>query len=1148
MPPTRVYQIKTLPLLPDLQLKYNRQTYMKTTVITPKWQAAMLCCAMWLVALCAQASLQADGEYYIWLNIYEKVLGNNSAEDAPALSTFGIKTDADSYVFVAEASGSDGYVLLRQKSSGRYLAVSSANSYSVVYESGRSTDARFCWKVDAGTYTYLVNKKTNGYLGVDGANKSSTYVSVYGDKPKGSHSQFSVIPTTGGTWAEARREYESEVYTNAQGVREIDYCQLNNRQIDRSDAIDIHVTANTLPIGGTATVNLGSEQTWLVIDNIVPSTVTKSYLKYVKIKGVAAKNGTNCRVAIFLNGAAVIPLPDSPMSCSGTNGDFTLSVGNHADLGTQSNAMTSFVLRRGYMATLATGTDGTGYSRVYVADHADLTITLPTALTKRVTSVNLKEWQYLSKKGWGNTGGSAGADKLRATWFWSWSAGYSSTADFEFVPCRQHLYWPSASAVNSKTASASMSLNEPEHSEQHDNCACGGTIDAWRAYGLSTDFLAGGGRIGSPQPTDLSYLKTFCEYVDNNAKRCDFTVTHSYWDLASYDETSYANWFCNTQCKSVWNNTGRPVWLSEMEISASWNTNKVTSYEQNRKYLQVLLQKIDECPWIERYAIYGTDMYQTYMFYNANTSSGLTPAGEVYRDHRATFAYNASYTKVPTWWAPSVKTPTLAYTIDGAGNAIVFTLGNANGDAAATLELQQLVDGTWQPVYSVTDRSLLEQSELTHTVSLDDLDIEEASFRVATTTLYGGSATSDEVQTGFIQNPGITATSKSNVPGWTCVRNAQNGFTKADTGDTYLEAWGPVASQMDFNYYQDLTDLPGGVYTLSAVCFNSSNDEEGASVGGSVGLYAVADGVNYFAPVTTDGEIDYDHPLSIAQIVVRNGTMRIGIRNIAPMTARWAGADNFKLRYLGTEAEVLNTEYKALTATAEQDFVAHLPALGNGLWDATSLIGNADCSRGTTDFWTVSNLETKNGEAYDGKSDNNYFNIWKSGAYTSSIQQTLDNLPAGKYTLSALLRGTSGLDLTLQADLTEEGDAQSKTLSAKAAGTGTTAASSDYQNGWQKVQLEEFTLHRRNRLVVKASIAPSGTAWWSADHFQLHYAPLDADDEPDAIAAPSAPASTPAPAGQTLFTLDGRPARQPLTPGIYIVRQADGTSQKMVVR
>ena len=112
-----------------------------------------------LLSLPMGAALKTDVEYYIWLNIYEKLMGSSEDGSAPALSAYTVNADADSYVFVAETSGKDGYVLLRQKSSGRYLAASGSNSYSIVFEASKSTDDRFCWKADEGTYTYLVNKK-----------------------------------------------------------------------------------------------------------------------------------------------------------------------------------------------------------------------------------------------------------------------------------------------------------------------------------------------------------------------------------------------------------------------------------------------------------------------------------------------------------------------------------------------------------------------------------------------------------------------------------------------------------------------------------------------------------------------------------------------------------------------------------------------------------------------------------------------------------------------------------------------------------------------------------------------------------------------------------------------------------------------------
>ena len=1109
-----------------------------------------LLCAMLCSAVTSRAALTADGEYYIWLNIYEKLLGSNAEDTAPALSAYGKNANADSYVFVAEASGKDGYVLLRQKSSGKYLAASSTSAWSVLFESSRSTDDRFCWKVDEGTYTYLVNKKTGGYLGVDGANKGANYVSVYYDKPKGSHSQFSAIPAVGSTWAEARQAYVSPVYTNAQGVKEIDYCQLNNKTIDLSDAVDIHITSNDNPILGSTTVNLGSDRTWLIFDNVVPSQVISTYLKYVKINGAAAKNGTNCRVAIYLNGAAVIPLPSAVMTGKGTTGEFTLAVGNHTNLGVNSNAMTSFVLRRGYMATLATSASGEGYSRVYVADHADLEITLPDALMKRVTSVNVKNWQYLSKKGWASTGGATKGPTLRATWYWSWSAGYSSTTDMEYVPCRQHKNWPSKNDVNNKTATAALSLNEPEHSEQHtsDKCSCGGTIDAWTACTITPDFRAGGGRVGSPQPTDFSWLKQYCDHVDDMAYRCDFTVTHAYWAKGGRSESDYANWFVN-QCKNVWNDTGRPLWITELEIGATWITNDmIADYDEYRKYLQVLLQKIEECDWIERYAIYPIDYWKAYMFYD---DGGITPAGQVYRDHRSTFAYHSNYTKVPVWWAPSMKTPTLDYTISASNNTITFKIGNPNADYAETLVLQRkTVGGNWEDFYSVTDRSQFEQSSISYTVSLDDIDQESDQFRVTTTNIFGKAATSDDVATGLIANPNIVATSKTNVQGWTCVRSAQNGYTKAESGDTYFEAWDEKASLMDLNYYQDINDIPNGVYKLSAVCFNST-DKQGGTPNGNFGLYAVADGVGYFAPVTIDSEIDYDTKTTIEKIVVRNGSMRIGIRNIGRLTTRWVGADNFELQYLGKEDEVLGTQkYADFIEAAEQSVIDRFTVLGDSLYDASGLIGNADCQRGTTDMWTVNNIEIANDKASDGKTDNRYFNIWKSGAFNSSLKQTLDYLPAGRYTLSALVRGTKDLPLVLKATQTlADGTSQTHTQSVNGNGENEVAGT-PYKNGWQQVELDEFTLARGDLLTISAEVAPTGTAWWSVDHFQLTYRPLEKVEEPDAIIAvsPSAANNPPAATAGSIYTLDGRKVNGTPSPGIYIMRGADNTTRKILVR
>ena len=1044
----------------------------------------------------AHANLNPGTEYYIWLNIYEKLLGTNEAGTAPALSAYG--TQSDGYVFVAEDSGKSGYVLLRQKSSGKYLAASSANSWSMTLES-KSTDDRFCWQADEGTYTYIISKKNSKYIGIDGAQKSKDYVNVYYDKRKGSHAQFSIIPATGSNWNDARKAYQSAEYTNEQGVQEVDFCPLNGRQLDYSHAIDIHITSNDNPMT-SSTVNLGSDRTWLIFDNITPDKVVSNYLQYVTINGNKAQNGVNCRVAIYLNGAAVIPTPDVAMLCEGTSGSFNLSVGNHKDLNEQSNTMTSFVLRRGYMATLASGTGGDGHSRVYVADHADLEISLPQSLDRRVSSVNIKPWQYVSKKGWADTGGSAKGTQLRATWFWTWSAGYSSTSNMEYVPCRQHLNWPSAYDVNNKTATASMSLNEPEHSEQHtsDKCTCGGTIDAWTAYKLNSDFQAGGGRIGSPQPTDFSYLTTYCGYVDknDNHSRCDFVVTHAYWDISSRDADTYAK-YVTDQCWTIWHDTGRPVWLSEMEVGASWHSSTssvINSYDKARSYLQALLVRLEESNYIERYCIYAFDYWRNYMFYD---DGSITPAGEVYRDHRSTFAYRSNYTKEPAWWAPGLKVPTLDYRTNNDGT-LTFVIGNTNGDATEQLTLERKVaDGSWTPFAVFTNRPDFENSTIEYSVSTDDINRETDIFRVTATTLYGGTSIGDETKVGYIRNPDIVTTSKDAIPEWTCERSAYNGYAKS-TGDTYLEVWSSKPEVMSFDYHQEVTSLPAGVYTLRAVCFNSTDGVAGATVNGNVGLYAQAEGVEYFAPVTDDTEIDYTQETVIDRIVVRGGTMRVGIKNQGVMSARWAGADNFELLYLGSEDDVLDGKGDEFLASARQkrdeQLLSACPDNATGGKDASLLIKNTDCLRSDLYGWTAVNVGTISGQSWDGEGSNYYFDKYGEGGIESSMTQTVYYLPGGDYSLSALMRCTAGQTVTLTATH-HTASGQETVYQNSVIGTGDqTVEGSAYLRGWQKVSLPTFTAQSGDRLTVSASFAASTTAWWSADHFTLTWNESESTD------------------------------------------------------
>ena len=1117
------------------------------------------CCIMAVASFAKD--LTGGQEYFIVLDIYDKVLGSSEDGSSPALSAIAARADTASYIFVAEASGTSGYFFLRQKSTGRYLAASTSNSYSVLFQASKGSGDAYLWKAQEGVKSYLQSKRnTNRRVGVDGGNKGAAYVSVYYDKNRGSHSEFRIIPVTG-SYTDSHRSYVSDDYVNSIGRKEVDYYQIaGGVRIERNDTVDIHISASDNPIVGSGNkVVLGSTDTWLIFDNVAPSEVKSRYMSSVMIGKTAANIETNCRVAIYLNGAAVIPIKASvrPMEIY-TERDlggqkYTVTDGDHRSLpAKQTNVARSFILRRGNMATVYTNTQYGGYSRVYVADHADLVVNqLPTALDQRISSICVRPWEYVSKKGWADTGGATRGPKLRATWFWSWSAGYSSTSDMEYVPCRQHKSWPSKSEVNNKTSSAAFSINEPEHSEQHtsDKCACGGTVDSWYCTTITPDFLGGGGRIGSPQPTDFSWMYDYFGHADDMAYRCDFAVTHAYWQVSGRSAADYASWFAS-ECKKIWDNTGRPLWITEMEISASWHSEQSSfSEEKFRSYLQALLEKLDECDYVERYAIYNTDVnWKSHMFYD---DGGFTPSGQVYRDHRATFAYNASKQKTPLWWAPTAKAPSLSVEKNSKGK-LDFTITNPNTDLTATCVIERMgEEGEWETIAEVTDRSKFDsQTILINNVSAEGFDLDNDRFRVVVTTSTGKTLSSSSVDNNLITNGGIEATSKTNIQGWTCTKDAQNGYTKAATGDTYFEAWDANAAAMNFNYYQDLNDLENGTYRLTANIFNTTNGVEGIVLNDAVGLYAKTTDQLHFAPVEESDTLDVDRVTTIDDILVTDGKLRVGVRNLGTMNGRWAGADNFRLFRIGD----LPADLTRAAACKDYALIALMPALGEeGEGSATTLsmprdasrfIVNPDATRKTNYGWTASNVDFKtDAEAYDGVSSNSYWNIWKSGAYTSTLTQTVEGLPEGDYVFSAIVRGSADVAPITLSISTSGGDVQTRAADASNSSTVTfngTGANqypgSPYLQGWQRIETAPLHVAHGTPVELSLRVDATASAWWSADHFALT---LVSSDVATPVKTPSAAVKSSTP---SIYNLNGQRLSAPRK-GINII---DG--RKKVVR
>ncbi|MBR5061556.1 MAG: hypothetical protein IKX24_05365 [Prevotella sp.] len=671
--------------------------------------------------------IKAGARYYIYNTYYKRYLCSRGDREGYAAIANWNANDSTDFIFTALASNTDGYYWLQQEKTGKYLQASNAsNDTWSVWLTNNLDDTydSFKWALTAGKSGSLSNKRSSSkYLGVDTGQEDQQFIGVYYDKPLNERSEWLFFPVDVTADSNGQR--------NKYGKWEYYVDSIKTDVLVLDSAIDYHVT-NAVPMGNVQ-IQLNHEDAWLIFENVRPSAVVNTYLKNITINGEAAKNGSNCRVVIYLDGAVVIPQNQSTYlpfigfeekQCAGDSHPFYTGANVLGDNDHANNRIRSFILKRGYMATVATAKDGTEYSRVFVADHQDLIINeLPTALDRRISYINIKKWNYVSKKGWSSTEGQGAINTegalVKTTWFYSWSADKSNQLDMEYVPMNTHQYWPSVSSIaEKKDCTHMLSINEPEHSEQHTNCSCNenkhGKVTPWTATTWTPRYQTTGMRIGSPCPTDASWLTEYIGHVDDMAYRCDFVTFHAYW--GSNEAATVDSWY--NQLKAIYNATGRPIWLTEFNNGASWTTETKPSYNANGEKMKQIIQMLEDAPFIERYCIYNwDDWHLAVLTWDNNTNNWwVNPAGQAYRDVKPHFAYNADIQKVPNWWGFGIKSDKTEFAIssltwvnkDHSGK---LTIKNDNIDQTDVLTLErQASDGTWKTFREIDERELFDNS------------------------------------------------------------------------------------------------------------------------------------------------------------------------------------------------------------------------------------------------------------------------------------------------------------------------------------------------------------------------------------------------------------------------------------------------------
>ena len=488
-----------------------------------------------------------------------------------------------------------------------------------------------------------------------------------------------------------------------------------DKEILLSGNAQLHLTG-TSSILTNSIIRLNGDNAWLFIDNVRPAAVISTILPYIYVNTTAAVNKTNVRVAIYKQGAVIMaqgstfqPLTVfTDLNCTGDSAKYSLFTKySGTGLGTGiDNKIRSFRLKRGYMATLASAGDGTGYSRVYIADNADLIVnTLPFELDQMISFIRVFNWEYTSKKGWCGTGAGCinDAEKVNGTWSYSWSADQNSSAGVEYVPIRQNGGWPGWSEISGKQyVTHVLGFNEPDHTEQSN-------LTVVQALAQWPDMMRTGLRIGSPAVTNNSRIYAFMDSCKAKNYRVDFVAYHAYWG-----GKSPANWY--NDLKAIHERTGRPLWITEWNNGANWTTESWPTSDHTLSAanaakqladLKGILTVLDTAHFIERYSIYNWVQDCRAMI----LADTLTPAGKYYKSNSPDFSFKHATEVIPTY---TLSKTTIGISTSGKVASIVITDPNGEFYRGFIME-RKIGEGDWAPFY---DSSIATQKYISDTIDL----------------------------------------------------------------------------------------------------------------------------------------------------------------------------------------------------------------------------------------------------------------------------------------------------------------------------------------------------------------------------------------------------------------------------------------------
>lgn len=584
---------------------------------------------------------------------------------------------------------------------------------------------------------------------------------------------------------------------------------LDDKQATISGKGELHLTSKT-PFANGSTVELASVDAMLVLRDVLPSEAISAELyKNVTIDG-RQFDPEKDRLAIYGTGCAFMasgyedPLTifteenfgGNSMKCqydmfyTAKGSVKTIKYLTAESLDDFDNNIRSFKLKRGFMVCFANNPDGTGFSRCFIADDADLEIPAMPEGLEFASFIRVSRHDWYAKRGICNGGIK---DITRSTWYYDWGGSNVSTVDSEFIPMKHDMSWDSYDKIGGRTnTSAVLSFNEPDHKDQ-------AHLSVSEAIQQHTNFFKFGLRIGSPAPDNVNstWLKEFMACADSLNYRVDFVAAHMYWN--SQDPQTLVN-NIEKYCKSNFGH--RPMWITEWNNGANW-TNEAwpdngkgkaldanfkplldangKEYETTRphtaansakqcEWLPRMLQAFEDNPWIERHAFYnwvqdarnvvinrrvdrkkdenGKDVVNDKGEVQWNTVDELTPAGKLFIEKPSKPGYDKSVAYVTTWKiAPPYPK------IQRVSNGVRLSFYDHNGETGVKYIIERKVlNGKWEYLDEVL---VNEDYRPGKTVSYTDTHITKKGrhqYRVKALSYKGKESIYSRVMTTTVEN------------------------------------------------------------------------------------------------------------------------------------------------------------------------------------------------------------------------------------------------------------------------------------------------------------------------------------------------------------------------------------------------------------